>query len=156
MSIKRIDEPMAHTYVPVSEDFTKSEPTFYTITPDKEDPEWDQITYYTSRRINLYENREGDGDSWVYIFSNKTMPNLLKIGVTSKTPEERAEQLSRGTGVPVKFTVEYAFKCFNGMALESEIHKYLHSYRVSNDREFFQISLTEAKEAVNFLGKRYI
>ena len=156
MSIKRIDEPMAHTYVPVSEDFTKSETTFYTITPDKEDPEWDEITYYTARRINVYENREGEGDSWVYIFSNKMMPNLLKIGVTSKTPEERAEEISRGTGVPVKFTVEYAFKCFNGMVLESEIHKYLHSYRTNNGREFFQISLAEAKEAVNFLGKRYI
>ena len=104
----------------------------------------------------LYENREGEGDSWIYILSNKTMPNLVKIGFTGITPEKRAEQLSRGTGVPTKFTVEYAFKCFNAHALESEIHKHLHSYRVSNDREFFQIPLVEAKEAVNFLGKRYI
>jgi hypothetical protein len=156
MSIKRIDEKTSHTYIPMSEDLTGSEATFYTLTPDKEDPEWEQITYYTPRRINLYENREGDGDSWIYILSNKTMPNLVKIGFTGITPEKRAEQLSRGTGVPTKFTVEYAFKCFNAHALESEIHKHLHSYRVSNDREFFQIPLVEAKEAVNFLGKRYI
>jgi hypothetical protein len=84
------------------------------------------------------------------------MPNLVKIGFTAKTPDKRAEQISRGTGVPVKFTVEYALKCFNGHALESEIHKSLHSYRVNNDREFFQISLDEAKRVIDSLGKRYI
>jgi hypothetical protein len=156
MSIKKIDESVAHTYIPVEEDFTKSEPAFFTVTPDPNDPEWDKVTYYTARRTNMYENREGDGDSWVYILANKTMPNLVKIGFTAKTPDKRAEQISRGTGVPVKFTVEYALKCFNGHALENEIHKNLQAYRVNNDREFFQISLDEAKRVVDSLGKRYI
>jgi hypothetical protein len=154
-SIKRITQELSHTYIPVSEDFTGSDPTFYTLTVNPEDPEWDDVTYYTSRRINMYENREGEGDSWVYVLSNKTMPTLLKIGFTTKTPDKRAEQISRGTGVPTKFIVEYALKCFNGQALEAEIHKNLHSYRVNNDREFFQISLEEAKRVVDLLSVRY-
>jgi hypothetical protein len=154
-SIKRIPQELAHTYIPVSEDFTGSEPTFYTLTINSDDPEWDDVTYYTSRRINLYENREGDGDSWIYVLSNKNMPNLFKIGFTTKTPDKRAQQISRGTGVPTNFTVEYALKCFNGQALEAEIHKYLHSYRVNNDREFFQVPLDEAKRVVDLLGVRY-
>jgi hypothetical protein len=93
-SIKRIPQELAHTYIPVSEDFTGSEPTFYTLTINSDDPEWDDVTYYTSRRINLYENREGDGDSWIYVLSNKNMPNLFKIGFTTKTPDKRAQQLS--------------------------------------------------------------
>jgi hypothetical protein len=104
----------------------------------------------------MYENREGDGDSWLYVLSNKNMPNLLKIGFTTKTPDKRAKQISRGTGVPTHFIVEYALKCFNGQALEAEIHKYLHSYRVNNDREFFQIPLDEAKRVVDLLSVRYV
>jgi len=154
--IKRIDESEAHTYISVEEDFTNSEAVFYTMIPDPEKPGWDKITYYTARRKNLYENREGDGDSWIYVLSNKTMPNLVKIGYTDKTPDKRAEQVSRGTGVPVKFSVEYAFRCFNAHALEFEVHKYLAPYRVNNDREFFQLTVDEAKEAIQKLGQRYL
>ena len=154
--VKRIDESVAHTYISVEEDFTNSEASFYTLTPDPEKPGWDKVTYYTARRKNLYENREGEGDSWLYVLSNKTMPNLVKIGFTDKTPDKRAEQVSRGTGVPVKFSVEYAFRCFNAHALEYEVHKYLAPYRVNNDREFFQLTVDEAKEAIQKLGQRYL
>jgi hypothetical protein len=58
--------------------------------------------------------------------------------------------------VPVKFSVEFAFRCFNAHALENEIHKYLAAYRVNNDREFFQITVEEAKEAIQKLGQRYL
>ena len=153
--MKRVDEYQAKQLVPLSEDFTGSEPSFFTLTSDPEDPEWDIITYYTARKHSLYQNRDGDGDSWVYVLTNITMPNLLKIGFTAKTPDKRAEQISRGTGVPVKFTVEYAFKCFNGEALEGEIHKYLKPYRVNNQKEFFQISLEEATKTIELLGQRY-
>lgn len=154
--MKRISESEAHNYIPVSEDFTGSNPVFFTLTPDEEDPEWDIITYYTARRKNLYNNREGDGDSWIYVLTNKTMPNLVKIGFTDKTPDKRAKQISRATGVPLEFNVEYAFKCFNSHALEIELHRYLKDYRLNNDREFFQITVDEAKDAIMLLGQRYL
>jgi hypothetical protein len=154
--MKRISESKAHNYIPVSEDFTGSNPVFFTLTPDEKDPEWDIITYYTARKKNLYQNREGEGDSWVYILTNKTMPNLVKIGFTDKTPDKRAKQISRATGVPLEFSVEYAFKCFNAHALEIELHRYLKDYRLRNDREFFQITVGEAKDAVMLLGQRYL
>ena len=36
-----------------------------------------KITYYTSRRKDIYANR-GEADQWVYILSNPTLPNILK------------------------------------------------------------------------------
>jgi hypothetical protein len=84
------------------------------------------------------------------------MPNLIKIGFTDKTPDKRAKQISRSTGVPLEFNVEYAFKCFNAHALEIELHRYLKGYRINNDREFFQISVDDAKAAITLLGQRYI
>ena len=154
-AIKRIPESEAHNYIPVEEDFTGSEKSFYTLTPDPDKPGWDKVTYYTARKKDMYNNREGEGDSWIYILVNKTMPNLVKIGFTDKTPDERAKQISRSTGVPIEFSVAFAFKCFNAHGLEYEIHKYLKNYRVSNDREFFQMSVEETKSVILELGQRY-
>jgi hypothetical protein len=154
--MKRISESEAYNYIPVLEDFTGSEPVFFTLTPDEKDPEWDIVTYYTARRKNLYLNRDGDGDSWIYVLTNKTMPNLVKIGFTDKTPDKRAKQVSRATGVPLEFSVAYAFKCFNAHALEIELHRYLKNYRINTDREFFQITVDEVKEAITLLGHRYL
>ena len=43
-----------------------------------------------------------------------------------------------------------------GEFLESEVHKHLDTYRVSNKREFFTISVKEAQEIIEELGKKYI
>jgi hypothetical protein len=154
--MKYISELEAQNYIPVSEDFTGSEPVFFTRVTNPDDPEWTEVVYYTARRKNLYENMDGDGDSWIYILTNKTMPNLVKIGFTADSPDKRAKQISRSTGVPLEFSVAYAFKCFNAHAFERELHQYLKSHRINNDREFFQITVTEAKDAILMLGKRYI
>jgi hypothetical protein len=153
--MKRISEPEAHNYIPLSEDFTNAGASFFTLTPSENDPDTDIVTYYTARKRDLYKNRDGEGDSWIYVLSNETMPNLIKIGFTDKTPDKRAKQVSRSTGVPLSFKVEYAFKCFNAHALEIELHKYLKDYRINNDREFFQLSIEEAKNAITLLGQRY-
>jgi len=89
------------------------------------------------------------------VLSNPTMPGLLKIGYTKNTPEERAYQISNATGVASPFKVEYSFKCHEAQFLEEEIHQYLDSYRVANNREFFRIELHEAVEAITKLGKKY-
>lgn len=154
--MKRITVEQAKSFVPHDEDLTNSEKVFFTLTPDPLEEGWDVITYYTARKEKVYENRGGDGDSWVYVLTNKSMPNLLKIGSTTKEPDERAKQVSRGTGVPTNFMVEYAFKCFNAESLEREIHKYLKPHRVSNDREFFQITLDEVEKTIELLGQRYL
>lgn len=154
--MKRITEEQAKLYVPYSDDLTNAEQEYFTLIPDPKEPEWELVTYYTSRKIDIYSNREGEGDSWVYLLSNPSFPHLVKIGSTSKAPEERAKQVSRGTGVPTKFEVEYAFKCFNAEALERELHKYLKYSRTGNDREFFQLNLDEAIKAIDILGKRYL
>ena len=84
------------------------------------------------------------------------MPGNLKIGFTRANPIERAKQLSSSTGVATPFNVEYSFQCFNAEMLEGELHKFFEEYRVSNNREFFRLSIDEAKKAVENLGQRYV
>ena len=160
--LKRITPEEAEQFIPCAEDYSGGfeNAAFFTFTPSKNPPfgeqDWDDVTYYTDRKRNMYANREGDFDSWVYILSNPTLPAMLKIGYTKNTPEVRAQQISNATGVALPYKVEWAFHCYNGEQLEGEVHKYLESYRVNNHREFFQIPLDEAKKAVETLGQRYI
>ena len=99
----------------------------------------------------------GEVKSTTYLDVQKIARDVInKIGYTKKNPDERAKQISNATGVIVPMEVEWAFHCYNGFALEQECHHKLEKYRVSNNREFFQMSLEEAKATVEELGERYI
>ena len=141
----RITKNEAKQYISCDEDFTSHgivNAKYFTLTPSSLGDGWEDVTYYTA--------------SWVYIMSNPTMPGYYKIGYTKNNPEERAKQISNATGVIVPMEVEWAFNCYNGFALEQECHHKLEMYRVSNNREFFQMPLDEAKQTIEELGKRYI
>lgn len=156
--MKRITLQESQKYISLEEDFTNKtlqDCPYFTLTPSSRGDGWDIITYYTARRKDTYSDR-GAGDQWVYILSNPTTPNLLKIGYTKNTPDERAKQISAATGVALPYKVEFAFKCFNGEQLEGEVHKFLSEFRVNNQREFFEVSLEEATKAIEELGVRYL
>ena len=155
--MKRITIEEAKKYIPCEEDYISKDggkAEYFTLTPL--DDGWEKVTYYTARKLSMYVNREGDYDSWVYVLSNASQPGLLKIGYTKNTPDERARQISNATGVALPYKVEWAFHCYDGFGLEQEVHHKLDSYRVNNNREFFQISLEEAKKTVEELGERYL
>ena len=80
----------------------------------------------------------------IYILLNPTMPTYLKIGMTSRTPEERARELSQATGVPVPYTVAYSEEVINCEAAESMVHSRLAKFRVNRGREFFHLPLRDA------------
>ena len=154
--VKLISFEESKRYIPCDEDFLGGfeKVAYYTLIPLEDG--WEKVMYFTARQKNIYSNREGNFDSWVYILSNPTTPDMFKIGYTKLDPNERAKQLSSSTGVVLPYKVEWAFHCYNGENLEGEIHRYLESYRVSTNREFFQRPLEAAQDAVKTLGQRYI
>lgn len=160
MPLKRITAEEAEQFVPYVKDKKSdlSDVAYFTMTPfEKEGRKWDTVTYYLPRRKNMYAGRKGDGDSWVYILSNESQPNMYKIGYTSHEDiDKRVKQLSRSTSVATPFKLEWAFRCFNAERLERETHIALKAYRVSKDREFFAISINEAREKIEDLGQKYI
>ena len=157
--MNRITVETSELYVPLTNDMKSDigDAAYYTLTPSKRGENWEDITYFLPRRKRMYEGRKGDGDSWVYVLSNKSQPGMYKIGYTSHDDvDKRVKQLSRSTSIATPFTLEWAFRCFNAERLEGEVHKKLSGYRISKDREFFAISLNEAKETVEDLGQKYI
>lgn len=46
-------------------------------------------------------------NGYVYILINPSLEGLIKVGKTTKSPEERAKELSASTSVPTSFIVVY-------------------------------------------------
>lgn len=156
-TIQRITPKEAEQFIPLKEDYTGAtvdKCPYYTMTEGED--EWTIVTYYTGRKRAKYANRTSDYDSWVYVLTNPTMPGFVKIGFTDLTPEKRADQLSKSTGVPLPFQVAWAFHCFNAEQLEKEVHRHLEGQRVSGNREFFDLEVSEAKEIIIKFGQNYL
>ncbi|WP_421532005.1 GIY-YIG nuclease family protein [Lelliottia amnigena] len=83
---------------------------------------------------------------WIYILSNPCMPGLLKIGMTTISPQARAKELSSSTGVPEKFTIEASYFSDDPRGDEARIHAAMSEHRLNDSREFFTCSLDIADE----------
>lgn len=82
---------------------------------------------------------------WVYIISNSGMPNLLKIGFSTKDPELRARELD-SAGFPHPFKVEADFLVDNPRDVEQRAHSLLNHLR--EGKEWFRCNLSEAASAI--------
>jgi len=103
----------------------------------------DQQSLY-KQRIEKQKTNEG----YIYIFSNKSFKDLIKIGSTMRDPIIRAKELS-DTSVPFPYQVEYKILTINCEILEKIIHQKLSSKRVDLEREFFNCSIEEAVQVIN-------
>ena len=93
---------------------------------------------------------------WLYILSNPVMPGLIKIGFTMSDPEIRAKDL-RSTGVPMHFDIVYWAMVDEPNFIEQALHQELSTHRLTPDREFFELSESEALLIVkNFLKQSCI
>lgn len=83
---------------------------------------------------------------FVYILLNPAVPGYVKIGKTTQTPEDRAEELSGATGVPMPFVVAYDAVFADCDRAEEYVHALLQARGVQRtpNREFFALSLREA------------
>ncbi len=85
--------------------------------------------------------------AWIYCMSHpnyferrhEVFVPLLKIGITTKDPHERARQLF-ATGVPNPFQLVFARWVFYSRHKEKKLHAILGKYRSNNSREFFAMS----------------
>lgn len=89
---------------------------------------------------------------FVYCMANEAMPNLYKIGYTTKTPMARAEELSSSSGVPEPFEVLFYLETKNPAQVEAKIHHYLKQFRVNPSREFFKMPDCMILRAMQELG----
>lgn len=76
------------------------------------------------------------------------MPGLVKVGRTTRTPEERAAELSSTTGIPTAFLVADAFLFEDCDVAERLVHGKLWHRRVTTGREFFRATPEEVSAVI--------
>lgn len=78
---------------------------------------------------------------YIYMASNPYfVENILKIGMTRKfPPSNRIKQLSANTATPGAYELQCIIEVPDCIEFESHVHIRLKKYRVSNNKEFFNI-----------------
>ena len=75
----------------------------------------------------------------IYILTNESMPEYIKIGFTHGSVEGRIKQLDR-TGVPLPFEIHYAANVENAEKEEKWLHSIFADRRARDNREFFKMN----------------
>jgi hypothetical protein len=96
------------------------------------------------------ESYGSGSQGYVYVMVNPSLPDMVKIGMTTKDPNERAKELSTATGVPTPFMLVFYKPFIDCYSTEQRIHQFLEDkgYRVNNNREFFNIPTKLAIDVV--------
>jgi len=74
----------------------------------------------------------------VYLLTNPSIPDLVKVGRTSNL-ESRIRSLSSPSGVAVPFECYHASEVLDSQEVEKRIHDAFGDHRVNPKREFFRI-----------------
>jgi hypothetical protein len=84
---------------------------------------------------------------YIYCMSNPSMPGILKIGMTNRTPEDRLKDANKHDTFkpPTPYQLVFAKEVWNPKKKESLIHSLLARYteRINPQREFFRVSSDE-------------
>lgn len=79
----------------------------------------------------------------VYILTNESMPEVIKVGITSDLVQ-RLKQLDN-TSTPLPFECFYAVEVEEAAKIEKLMHQGLDDYRIRQNREFFNCAPEKAK-----------
>lgn len=103
----------------------------------------------------------------IYVLTNDALPGLIKVGMTTKNADERADTLGASAAVPEDFEVARSYKFPEKLTyqqlleVERKAHRLLSEYRYSTRKEFFTCTIEYAgtvieqlqREATDFLSK---
>ena len=94
---------------------------------------------------------------YIYVLTNRAMPGVVKIGRTERDPSDRAREL-RTTGVPSPFELVHSSLVDDCESVEKHIHRLLaeRGVRFLPDREFFEVSSTDAIELIELVARQSI
>ena len=128
--------------------------THFVLIPSKDMPDgWEDVIYL---REPIMDASGGIRPTeYVYILVNKSMPGMVKIGMTTNTPQRRAYEINRATGVPTPWVPVWWLKCYASGILEKRVHEYLEQHRVADNREMFRIDSVTAQRVIEEIGKDF-
>ena len=87
----------------------------------------------------------------VYILTNESMPDIIKIGITDNL-FRRLKELDN-TSTPLPFECFYALEVEDAQSIEKLLHEAFDDKRVRQNREFFNCLPEQAKSALKIAEK---
>ena len=148
--LKYVTPEESHYYIKLSHKHYHKADAFTRI---DEGDGWDSVHYLASAVLD--PTGVVRASEYVYVLVNQSVPNMVKIGMTTNTPTQRATEISRATGVATPWVPVFEFRCFRSDLLEAEIHEYFATHRVNKHREMFSIDSHTAQKAIEELGYKY-
>jgi hypothetical protein len=85
-----------------------------------------------------------DPFGYVCILRNPCMPGVLKISVSRACPDALIAELSKANTTPCSFLLEWQAWTTSPQKVESRVFQDLRQCRVSQDKDFFRVTLDEA------------
>lgn len=91
------------------------------------------------------KDQENNRYGFVYVLGNYSMPNIYKIGATTRTPSQRCNELSSSTSCPESFSLLIYAEVENPFAVEESLHRKFAKQSVNPYREFFKLCKEETE-----------
>jgi hypothetical protein len=86
---------------------------------------------------------------YIYCMSNTSMPGIMKVGMTMRSPDERLKEANKHDTFkpPTPYRIDFAKCVTNPVLKELILHDLLARYteRIHPQREFFKVSSVEVK-----------
>lgn len=97
------------------------------------------LTYLLAWQNGTQGPGSDDGSGWIYVLSTREQPNVLKIGLTTRSVVQRVREINAATGVLIPYAARKVFRVSSASSVETDIFRLLAPYRIRPDREFFQL-----------------
>ena len=111
----------------------------------------DKIAKLEEKKKDVLNRQINRKAGWIYIVSNPSLNNMVKIGVTRRlNPMDRINELGSAS-VPFKFGVHSIIFSEDAFKLEHDLHMAFDKYRVNKvnkQKEHFYVTLDMVKEEV--------
>lgn len=101
--------------------------------------EWKESSYnpVSIKVVSKASNNQNEG--YIYVMRSAAHDkDVFKVGLTRRSPEERADELSRSTSSPDKFLVVQEWDVDDCVLAEKLIHDKLNEFRINPNREYFK------------------
>lgn len=148
--MKHVTPDESHYYIKLKPHQTKKADAFTLL---DEENGWQSVVYLANAVLD--PSGAVRAPEYVYVLVNKSVPNMVKIGMTTNTPDQRARQISAATGVATPWISVFGYACYRSDLLEEEIHNHLKPYRVNTHREMFAIDSHTAQRVIEEMGYKY-
>lgn len=117
---------------------------------------WIYLYAKDKQSILAYDLTQSKG-KYVYVLTNEEHPEICKIG-KAVNPMDRIGQIN-GAGTVSEWVLRFALPVTNDYKVENLVHRHFEDRRKGSvqgsTREFFEVSLDQAVDAVLYYGKDY-